>query len=107
MCGQDVLAVVDRELPQFNAVNLATAVSRMAKQQAAPDAIMHAAVQPAFTRLKTAISAPHPCINPCSAPDTFMVGLQRACPVSSYLMCSTAAMISMSKHAWAWTQRAQ
>lgn len=77
---QDVLAVVDRDLPLFNAVNLATAVSRMAKQQAAPDAIMHAAVQPAFTRLKTAISALRPCINPCSAPTVF-VGLQPACPV--------------------------
>ena len=72
--SQDVLAVVDKDLPRFNAVNLATAVSRMAKQQAAPDAIMHAAVQPAFTRLKTAISALHRCINPCDLP-TALAGL--------------------------------
>ena len=79
--SQDVLAVVDRELPRFNAVNMATAVSRMAKQQAAPDVIMHAAEQPAFTRLKAAISALHPCTGLCDSSTAF-AGLKLACTLS-------------------------
>ena len=46
-------------LPLFNAVNLATAVSRMGKMRAPPDVLASASQHPAFASLKTAVSAPH------------------------------------------------
>lgn len=48
---------MDSELPYFNAVNMATAVSRMGKMQAAPGVLAHAIQHRAFANLKAAISA--------------------------------------------------
>ena len=56
---QGLLAIVDTDLHQFNEVNLATAVTRMAKMRAlAPEAVAQAVQRPAFAHLKAAIGAP-------------------------------------------------
>ena len=49
---------MDNLLPAFNRVNMATAVSRMGKMQAAPGELSRAFKHPAFASLKAAISAP-------------------------------------------------
>ena len=64
---QGVLEIVDSELHLFNAVNLATAVSRVAKLCDRTVGLASAAQDPAFVQLKTAVSAPQAilCWEPC------------------------------------------
>ena len=53
-----MLAIVDTDLNQFNGVNLATAVNRMAKMRSPPDVVAEAVQRPALAHLKAAIGAP-------------------------------------------------
>ena len=55
---QEMMEVIASNLRGFNAINLATAVNRMGKMQAAPGVLAHAMQHQAFTHLKAAISAP-------------------------------------------------
>ena len=64
---QGVLEIVGSELRLFNEVNLATAVSRVAKLCDRTVGLASAAQDPAFVQLKATVSAPQAilCLRPC------------------------------------------